>query len=157
METTGELLWLRQDSGLNKKGLPSGFITMSLESGCAVLFCSFRVALKGSDLLFITCFLDVFRVVPIPIILKFRDDMPFSSLCWALGSLKPFLFSLQWIGLGLMHGPQHSPLGFTSPCSAKMVAICLLSISPDFGSLSYMVWPSFLFSCLCEFIYFSFI
>lgn len=84
METTrAELLCLSPISRLSKKGPSSEFITASSKLNIAPLCCSFCVVLKRSDALFVhlPVFLDAFRVVCSPVILKFHDGMLYLIHC----------------------------------------------------------------------------
>lgn len=148
MKTTPELLCLSLVSRLSKKGPPSPpeFITTSLKFDTAPQCGGFGVVLKRSESL-LSVSLDAFWVVPILIILKFPDGRLFSSSVLNTWVLSLFPGSVQTAGLALTYG------GFCILCSAQS---SYLSSSPDTaGNLSERAGPSFLFSCLCEFIFYS--
>lgn len=76
----------------------------------------------------------------------------FHPLCWTPGSWGYSCVLCKQLAWLLRTPPLYRYRGFFLLCSAES---CHLSSSPDFANISGRVWSSFLFSCLCEFIFYS--
>lgn len=150
METTPELLCLSLVSRLSKKGPPLRIQNHEFE----IWHCSVECWLwYGSEevWVFVVCFSGCFLGCPYPHYSKISGWEAFLILCAEYLGPEP----IPRVGANGRLGSYHPPCscgGFCILCSAQS---SYLSSSPDTGNLSERAGPSFLFSCLCEFIFYS--